>query len=783
MKKLSLFLVIFFIISIYHSQAKTIRYVKVNGTGDGSSWINASGSVQTMIDNSALGDEVWLAKGTYYPTTETIARDSRSRTFTISYRVNIYGGFAGNENEISQRLLSDLDLNGKIDPYEFINQSILSGDIDGVVDSWVQTYSSDAKSWNWAITGNENNSYTVVAGTNFIIDGVTFYGGNANTLSNNSAGGISCTNSIIRNCIVSNCFASSKGGGILSSAISPSSYISQVKNCKILNCSATDGGGIYTSDSYVDNCSFSNCSATTGGGIFSYSSFITNNTITNCTASASGGGIYYIASFSDFSYLSHVSNCTLHSCSALNGGGIYSTASYFSNYKNSNSHVDNCKISNCFASLNGGGVFTSASDYYYTKSYVENCTVSNCSAITGGGIYSYSSAVSTSSVSSNVTNCVVSNCSAITGGGIFSTYYKSTIPNSYVTNCVSSNNNSNGIIGSGLSGGTQSGCTSPDINLSFNQPTSFTGIAATSAQETEIHSADWRLKESSSCINAGTTTNISSSILTGIDLENNPRVVYGNIDIGAYEYVLPKYQMPFSEDFDSLFNWNSSKVFYNSAQLDGGQSIKWSIINQKAVFNWQTNLTSNYSCPFFTYQIDATNLAKVYLHYDMYFQAYAGSISPLGTEKLNIEYSIDFITWSTIATYSNANGTIVNQTYKHDLSSKLAGKKFFIRFNANGANSNRIEKWELDNVYIDANGTNASNLIQESKYKYFVNNGCVIIGDLEYGALVQLYDVNGKIINSKRNESESIQFTLPVQGVYIVKILNNSVVESKKIIW
>ena len=56
-------------------------------------------------------------------------------------------------------------------------------------------------------------------------------------------------------------------------------------------------------------------------------------------------------------------------------------------------------------------------------------------------------------------------------------------------------------------------------------------------------------------------------------------------------------------------------MFYNSAQLNGSQNIKWYITNQKALFSWQTNLTY-YSQPFFTYQIDATNAAKVFLRYD-----------------------------------------------------------------------------------------------------------------------------------------------------------------------
>jgi hypothetical protein len=167
----------------------------------------------------------------------------------------------------------------------------------------------------------------------------------------------------------------------------------------------------------------------------------------------------------------------------------------------------------------------------------------------------------------------------------------------------------------------------------------------------------------------------------------------------------------------------------------------------------------------------------------MYYQAYAGTISPLGTEKLNIEYSSDFVTWSNIAIYTNANGTIANQTYKHDLSSQLAGKKFYIRFNANGDNSNRIEKWEIDNVIIDADGLSAIDNVQEEKYKYSVNNGVLSIGNLEHGIGIQMYDINGRLIKTIKSESNTAHLALPVKGVYLVKVSSDSGVENKKMVW
>lgn len=63
----------------------TIRYVKAGAVGDGSTWANASGNLQAMIDASAAGDEVWVAKGSYLPALNT--------SFAMKADVTIFGGF------------------------------------------------------------------------------------------------------------------------------------------------------------------------------------------------------------------------------------------------------------------------------------------------------------------------------------------------------------------------------------------------------------------------------------------------------------------------------------------------------------------------------------------------------------------------------------------------------------------------------------------------------------------------------------------------------------------
>src|SRR5690554_1086429 len=80
--KAILFLFIFFSFSL---QAQNIWYVKNSGTGNGTSWGNASSDLQSVINNAVDGDEVWIAEGTYQPAINT--------PFILNKNVSLYGGF------------------------------------------------------------------------------------------------------------------------------------------------------------------------------------------------------------------------------------------------------------------------------------------------------------------------------------------------------------------------------------------------------------------------------------------------------------------------------------------------------------------------------------------------------------------------------------------------------------------------------------------------------------------------------------------------------------------
>ncbi|MEA4935095.1 MAG: T9SS type A sorting domain-containing protein [Paludibacter sp.] len=787
MKHLRFSLFSILLVFVFSLQAKTIRYVKVDGTGDGSSWTNASNCIQTMIDNSVSGDEVWVAKGTYYPTTETIARDARSRTFLLRQGVNMYGGFSGSENAVSQRALADLNLDGKVDSCELLNTTLLSGDIDGVPDVWTRTIKTDS-TWTWSVTGNQGNVYCVVTSQNGHVntkfDGYSITGGNANGTDFliKCGGGMSVmANSLINNCIVYYC-AAYHGGGIdatpyLSGSSTSSNAINvKINNCLIKNCSAEKyGGGIYSDYGLnMARCNVIGCSSSDyGGGVYldnqSYNSSITDCVVNQCSAKINGGGIYSNSYSRIGNICVYLTNCYVTNCYSSNGGGINAKNDYYpSDYNKSHTFITSCFVGNCKAINVGGGIYfaneNSSSNLY---SYIMNCTVVNCNATNGGGIYSNFGFLE---------NNIVCNCLATTkGSGIYSSL-DNTSSAYFSNNCIINNDIYLGV-------GSQQNTVSPDIKTTFIKPTSFVGIANSNANNTEFKSSDWRLRENSICINAGISTDIPAYILISNDLQGNLRKLYGSVDLGAFEFDVPDLFIPVNESFNNWIDFNTGgSAFYHSTKLNTQNDIKWTIVNQKADFSWQSNLTSPYSQPIFTYQIDGTKSSKVYLRYDMYFQAYAGTISPLGTEKLNVEFSTDLVTWSTIATYSNANGTIANKTYKHDISALAAGKTFFIRFNANGANSNRIEKWEIDNVIIDADGLSAVNTVQADKYTYKLNNGNLVISNLCQLSTIQIFDINGKML-AQKVDSQTANFTLPVHGVYIVKVTSDSGIENKKVVW
>ncbi|MDX9881036.1 MAG: choice-of-anchor Q domain-containing protein [Prolixibacteraceae bacterium] len=268
-------------------------YVKSNATGanNGTSWANAYTSLQSAL-NAGRYYEIWVAAGTYKPTTGS----DRSISFKLESNMAVYGGFAGTETSLGQR-----------DWIE--NPTILSGDI-GTVDS-----SSD-NSYHVVYTQTERNDPTA------ILDGFTIENGNANgSYPDDSGGGVYNYNSsgaVITNCTITGNSASNYGGGVYNGSSSSTS----LTNCVISDNSALEGGGVcnYTASSSVSliNCLIYGNSATSGGGLYNVLNSKTYNSIIWGNSATSGKQIYVHAGTTNLYY----------SCYSYGTGDVYNEGTF-----------------------------------------------------------------------------------------------------------------------------------------------------------------------------------------------------------------------------------------------------------------------------------------------------------------------------------------------------------------------------------------------------------------------------------------------------------------------
>jgi hypothetical protein len=132
-------------------------YVKPSASGamNCRSWADAC-ELQTALITAASGDEIWVAKGIYKPGT------LQTDTFQLSEGAKVYGGFP----DTGTPTFADRD------PANHL--TILSGDING--DDSQTPIITDINT----VTGNDNNSYHVVAGaTDATLDGFTITAGYA----------------------------------------------------------------------------------------------------------------------------------------------------------------------------------------------------------------------------------------------------------------------------------------------------------------------------------------------------------------------------------------------------------------------------------------------------------------------------------------------------------------------------------------------------------------------------------------------------------------------------
>ncbi len=261
-----------------------VRFVQAGlatGANDGSSWENAhrgAGGLAAALAASVSGDEIWVAKGTYLPTTGT----SRTVSFTLKSGVGIYGGFAGGETKRGAR-----------DPVA--NTTTLSGDLLG----------NDSGTANLA-----DNSHHVVVGSGAastaVLDGFTIRAGNANgaSASNLDKGGglivLNSGNPTIRRCVLTANRCTFGGGAVYIFAAG-----ANFADCRFVSNVGGSFGGAFDMNNVVagfDRCWFEGNTAARAGACESFGGSQTR--YTNCVFTANtatgtnGGGALWIGTSS-----------------------------------------------------------------------------------------------------------------------------------------------------------------------------------------------------------------------------------------------------------------------------------------------------------------------------------------------------------------------------------------------------------------------------------------------------------------------------------------------------
>ncbi|NCU03428.1 MAG: hypothetical protein GXC73_05520, partial [Chitinophagaceae bacterium] len=271
-----------------------ILYVNKNASGlnDGRSWANAFTSLQDALASICPGiTEIWVAKGTYYPDEGGGKTDNdRTASFVMKNNVTIYGGFTGNEANISQR-------NWRL------NETILSGDIDK--NDGLDFSNYDGNSIHVVL--NYENGLNNTA----ILDGFTIragYAGGGAVDGENGAGIYNRNVSpVIRNCTFTQNKAVGSGAGIYQRTGSVT-----VSNCRFANNYAVNGAGInsFVGTVTADNSVFNN---NTGSVLLNY---LGTTNLTNCTFSDNtvnvidwNAAAVHGASIDDFGSTANAVNC------------------------------------------------------------------------------------------------------------------------------------------------------------------------------------------------------------------------------------------------------------------------------------------------------------------------------------------------------------------------------------------------------------------------------------------------------------------------------------------
>jgi len=224
---------------------------------------------------------------------------------------------------------------------------------------------------------------------------------------------------------------------------------------------------------------------------------VVNCAITGNNSASFGGGIYCSNSSSPA-----IDSCTITLNSARQGGGIYCK------YR-SEATITNCTISDNSADDGaGGGIYC-----FYSDPKITNCLIKGNSATNyGGGVYCFDLAAPT------ITNCTISDNIAPQVGGLYC--YDDSSPT--VVNSIIWGNSD-----------AQTNCDCIDHITYSDIGDECPGEGNINANPLFIGGGDYHLQcDLSPCVDTGINDALE---LPMTDLEGNPRICNGIVDMGTYE--------------------------------------------------------------------------------------------------------------------------------------------------------------------------------------------------------------------------------------------------------
>lgn len=450
------------------SLSAQVIYVNAAGNGGGTSWADATPHLAEALSTATNGMQIWVATGTYYPTTCTsCTTEDRQISFQIPDGVTLIGGFSGEEDS------NERDWQN--------NPTILSGNIDRDTTIFNNSY---------------NVIYTKNVGISTTVDGFIITGGNADFLNNSPGarsnsgagwynegvlennqstptinncrfeenqtiafgaamlndGGFSGDASVFyNNCQFKNNTAGQAGGAVYNQGSFEGKNLTKFSNCLFENNhSEIEGGAIYSNGSQEGNadvqvisCTFNNNSAAQrGGAIYNRGSNNghCNAAIIGCNftdnQAVTAGAIYNDGGFAGESNPT-ITGCYFKNNHATHKGGAVLNDGNFSGQ--SNTIFTNCTFDKNLADTNGGGVYSDGSEDGESSPTFENCQFFNNRAQLGGGAYHFGK--------NGISNPVFTQCNFVgnegeEGAGLYNDASFEGQSNFMMKNCRFSNNHS-----------------------------------------------------------------------------------------------------------------------------------------------------------------------------------------------------------------------------------------------------------------------------------------------------------------------------------------------------